>query len=114
MSVEKEISDDLHDMNLEEDVVKVVQLLTTHDANLPLKTEIDNVMLMTTLDVLTDNLKDNEKMNQAYKTLNAFRNWYRVNAVSGNRQSRKEVIEALRTLREYSATRLSKWLGKSE
>jgi len=111
MSVEKELKKDLIDMNLEEDVIKVIQLLAQKDEHLPLKTEIDNPMLMTAIDVLTDNLK-NRGLDNSYNTLDSFRTWYRLNMVSSKRKGRNEIIEALRTLREYSATKLNKWLGK--
>lgn len=112
MSVEEEVKENLIDVNIEEDVIKVIQLLTKNDENLPLKTEIDNPLLMTAIDVLTDNIE--KKLPDSYKTANSFRQWYRINMVSKNRKSRQELIEALRTLRDYANTRMNKWLGRNE
>ena len=97
------------DIDTEKDVVQVIKLLTTLDEDLPLKTEIDNPLLMTIIDVQVDNLKD--KLPASYQTANAFRTWLRVNNVSNKRKGRLEVIEALRTLREYAQTRLNKVMG---
>lgn len=118
MSVEKEMKKDLIDINLEEDVIKVIQLLAQKDDHLPLKTDIDNPLLMTTIDILCENLenkknsKDELIFPSSVATLNGFRNWYRINMVSHKRKGRSEIIEALRTLREYTASKLNRWLGK--
>lgn len=111
MSVAKDVEENLIDVNVEEDVIKVIQLLTKNDKDLPLKTEIDNPLLMTSIDVLTDNLKG--KLPKSYATADAFRTWFRINMVSKNRKSRAELIEALRTLRDYANTRLNRWLGRT-
>lgn len=119
MSVEEEINSEMIDVNTEKDVVEVVKLLTHLDEDLPLKTQIDNPMLMSVIDTLTDNLiidkdKKQYKLPKTYQTLNSFRVWYRINMVSDKRKGRLEVIEALRTLRDYVQSRMDKALGKNK
>lgn len=119
MSVENELNKDMIDVNTEKDVVEVVRLLTELDKNLPMKTQIDNPMLMSVIDTLRDNLiidedKKQFKLPKTYQTLKNFTIAYRVNMVSYKRKSRSEFIEALRTLRDYAQSKTDKLLGKKQ
>ena len=95
-------------------IEKLLDKLLVKDKNLILKTDIENTVQFTLLTLMKETLKTN-KLKRSAKTLEMFLDKYIEVRVSKSRSSRKEILDAISSIRkEQSNSITSKLLGVTE
>jgi len=93
MAIEQDLNTIFQEGETREKIAK--ELLTAKDKEF--KTEIKNVLTFTALDTIGQYFED-RGLKFSSKAIKLWCSWYRTNAISFNRKSRTELVEALKAL----------------
>lgn len=96
--------------SVDEETIKILKEFFANDKNVSLKTELNNVIAVTILEVIQNYYKEYPITN---KILSNFINTYKINMISHKRKSRKEFVEVLKNkeILEEKEQIVKKFLG---